>query len=245
MPAGARLECESGAAGEQQGNPNPNVKSYTTFSAFVLGLTVGMFGLLVVQHAMADETTPSFLKKSFVVNSVPAKNGVQPVSATATAMANDEELNVGRSSATMMESMLEPSFSAAFSSSSSSRSACSRRDALARAAAVAAAAIGVPAFAAEATVIKMGSDTNRLIYVPNEATICKGDSVTWVLNKAGPHNVQFTDVPDGVEAEDLGCGLLGEEGQTYTQKFDVAGQYGFVCSPHGGAGMVGEITVKA
>merc|ERR1712137_940166 len=75
---------------------------------------------------------------------------------------------------------------------------------------------------------------------PNEATICKGDSVTWVLNKAGPHNVQFTDVPDGVEAEDLGCGLLGEEGQTYTQKFDVAGQYGFVCSPHGGAGMVGD-----
>merc|ERR1712048_817117 len=139
MPAGARLECESGAAGEQQGNPNPNVKSHATFSAFVLGLTVGVFGLLVVQHAMADETTPSFLKKSFVVNSAPVKNGVQPVSATATAMANDEERNAGRASATMMESMLEPSFSAAFSSSSSSGSACSRRDALARAAAVAAA----------------------------------------------------------------------------------------------------------
>merc|ERR1712048_401264 len=105
MPAGARLECESGAAGEEQGNPNPNVKSHATFSAFVLGLTVGVFGLLVVQHAMADETTPSFLKKSFVVNSVPVKNGVQPISATA--MATDEGVNVERSPATMMATMME------------------------------------------------------------------------------------------------------------------------------------------
>merc|ERR1712217_977624 len=202
MLAGARLECESGAAGEQQGNPNPNVKSYATFSAFVLGLTVGVFGLLVVQHALADETTPSFLKKSFVVNSVPVKNGVQAVSATA--MVTDEGVNVERSPATMMAPMMEsklggePSFSPAFSSASSG-SACSRRDALIRAAGVAAAVIGAPAFAAEPTVIKMGDDKARLVYEPNEATICKGDSVTWINNKGGPHNAQFDEVPDGVE----------------------------------------------
>jgi len=239
MLAEARLECESGAAGEQE-NRNPNVKSYAAFSAFVLGLTVGMFGLLAVQHTMADGTTPSFLKKSFVANSVPVKNGVQPVSATA--MTQDEGLNEGRSTATMMESMLEPSssFSPAFSSSGS---ACSRRNALGRAAAVAAAVIGAPAFAAPAMTIKMGTDGGQLQYVPSEATICKGDSVTWVMNKAGPHNVQFNEVPDGVELE--GSELIGTEGEKFTQKFDVAGDYSYFCSPHGGAGMVGQLTVKA
>merc|ERR1712187_1029313 len=104
-------------------------------------------------------------KKSFVVNSVPVKNGVQAVSATVMAP--------------MMESKLggEPSFSPAFSSASSG-SACSRRDALIRAAGVAAAVIGAPAFAAETKVIKMGTDSGQLQYVPSEATICKGDSVT-------------------------------------------------------------------
>merc|ERR1712048_617927 len=107
--------------------------------------------------------------------------------------------------ATMMESKQggEPSFSPAFSSSSSG-SACSRRDALIRAAGVAAAAIGAPAFAAETTVIKMGTDAGLLQYVPSEATICKGDSVTWVMNKAGPHNVEFNEVPAGVDEETLG-----------------------------------------
>merc|ERR1711972_498459 len=229
------------------GSLNPNVKSYATFSAFVLGLTVGVFGLLVVQHAMADETTPSFLKKSFVVNSAPVKNGVQVVSATA--MANDEGL-VQRSPAAMMEPKLEPSssfssFSPAFSSSGFSGSACSRRNALIRAAGVAAAAIGAPGFAAATTVIKMGDDTARLVYEPNEATICKGDSVTWVNNKGGPHNVQFNEAPDGVEADDLGSELIREDGAKFTQTFNVAGEYSYFCSPHGGAGMVGSLSVKA
>merc|ERR1711948_101766 len=105
--------------------------------------------------------------------------------------------------------------------------------------------IGVPAFAAEPTVIKMGSDSGQLQYVPNESTICKGDSVTWVMNKAGPHNVQFNEVPVGADADSLGCQLLGDEGATYTQKFDVAGDYAYYCTPHGGAGMAGQLTVKA
>merc|ERR1712066_500922 len=128
---------------------------------------------------------------------------------------------------------------------SSSGSACSRRNALIRAAGVAAAVIGAPAFAAEATVIKMGTDAGQLQYVPSEATICKGDSVTWVMNKAGPHNVQFNEVPDGVEADEIGSELIREEGGKFTQKFDVAGEYSYFCSPHGGAGMVGSLSVKA
>merc|ERR1712217_828086 len=177
---------------------------------------------------MAEETTPSFLKKSFVANSVAVKNGVQSVSATA--MTKDEGINVGRSTATMMESMLEPSFSpAAFSSSGS---ACSRRNALGRAAAVAAAVIGAPAFAAPAMTIKMGTDAGQLQYVPSEGTICKGDSVSWVINKAAPHNVQFNEVPDGVDADSLNCAeLMTEEGKGCTRTFTEPGDYAYYCTP--------------
>merc|ERR1719174_3568339 len=87
----------------------------------------------------------------------------------------------------------------------------------------------------------MGADSGQLVFVPDELKICKGDSVTWVNNKAGPHNVVFDedDIPDGVSQESISMDdQLGEEGQTYTKKFDVAGQYGYYYEPHRGPGMV-------
>jgi len=236
---GSRLECESGAAGEQQGDQGRNVKAYAT-SAFVLGMMVGVVGLIAVQHTMAGETTPSVLKNSFTVNTAPVKNGVQPVSGIASA--SQQGVNVGRSSATMVQPVMEPFESPAFPSSDGSL--CSRRDALARAAGVAAAAIGVPAFAAQTPQIKMGSDSGQLVYEPSEVTICTGDSVTWVSNKGAPHNVQFDEIPTGVDAEELSLQDLIAEGETWTQKFTVAGKYSFYCAPHAGAGMLGELTVK-
>lgn len=237
---GSRLECESGAAGEQQGDQGRNVKAYAT-SAFVLGMMVGVFGLVAVQHTMAGETTPSVLKNSFTVNTAPVKNGVQPVSGIASA--SQQGVNVGRSSATMVQPVMEPFESSAFPSSDGSL--CSRRDALARAAGVAAAVIGVPAFAAQTPMVKMGSDDGKLKFEPSSVTICKGDSVTWVLNTAGPHNVQFEEVPAGVDADAISkAELIENEGDTFTQTFTVAGSYTYYCAPHQGAGMVGELTVK-
>merc|ERR1719428_218569 len=120
---------------------------------------VGTFGLLAVQHAVAGDV--GFLKNSFAVNAAPVKNGVQSLSG----VANQQGTNVGRSWATMTDSMVEPSFSSALASSDGS--ACSRRNALAAAAGVAAAAIGAPKFVLAAPVIKMGTDSGQLVFEPS------------------------------------------------------------------------------
>jgi plastocyanin len=127
---------------------------------------------------------------------------------------------------------------------------CSRRNALMKAAAAAAGMAGVlpPAFAAATQTVKMGSDSGQLVFQPDDVTICKGDSVTWVNNKAGPHNAVFQEVPAGVEAESVGMesgALLQDDGAKFTAKFDVAGTYEYICEPHGGGGMKGTVTVKA
>jgi len=127
---------------------------------------------------------------------------------------------------------------------------CTRRRAMARAAGLAAgltmAAVNAPAFAAETKTVKMGSDNGQLVFVPDEIKICKGDSVTWVNNKGGPHNVVFDEdaIPSGVSQESISMDdQLGDEGATFTKKFDTAGEYKYYCEPHRGAGMNGAMTV--
>ena len=71
-------------------------------------------------------------------------------------------------------------------------------------------------------------------------------SLRRVINKAGPHNVVFDEeaVPAGVKVEDISMdGQIGEEGDTYVQKFDVAGKYAYFCEPHRSAGMNGNLEV--
>merc|ERR1712061_478064 len=123
-----------------------------------------------------------------------------------------------------------------------SDSMCTRRHAMARAAGLAAglalSAVNAPGYAAETKMVKMGSDTGQLVFVPDEIKICKGDSVTWVNNKGGPHNVVFDEdaVPSGVKVESISMDdQLGEEGETFTKKFDTPGSYGYFCEPHRGA----------
>merc|ERR1719311_290177 len=113
---------------------------------------------------------------------------------------------------------------------------CTRRRAMSRAAGLAAGLalshVNTPAFAAETKTVKMGADSGRLVFVPDELKICKGDTVTWVNNKAGPHNVVFDEenVPGGVNVESISMdGQLGEEGETFSKKFDTPGTYGYYC----------------
>jgi len=127
---------------------------------------------------------------------------------------------------------------------------CTRRGAMAKAAAIAGGASAVaaskPAMAAETKEVLMGSDSGLLAFVPQKTTICKGDSVKWINNKGGPHNVVFDedDIPGGVDQEAISMDeQLGEEGDTYVKKFDTAGTYGYYCEPHRGAGMNGALTV--
>merc|ERR1719161_1393225 len=132
-----------------------------------------------------------------------------------------------------------------------SDSMCTRRSAMARAAGLAAglslAAVNAPGFAAETKMVKMGSDTGQLFFLPDEIKICKGDTVTWTNNKGGPHNVVFDEdaIPDGVSVESISMdGQLGEEGATFSKKFDTAGTYGYFCEPHRGAGMTATLVVS-
>merc|ERR1719198_2712275 len=132
-----------------------------------------------------------------------------------------------------------------------SDSMCTRRHAMARAAGLAAglalSTVNSPGYAAETKSVKMGSDSGQLVFVPDEIKICKGDSVTWVNNKGGPHNVVFDEeaIPSGVDAEKISMeDQLGDEGATYTVKLDTAGSYGYYCEPHAGAGMKATVVVE-
>jgi len=133
-----------------------------------------------------------------------------------------------------------------------SDSMCTRRHAMARAAGLAAgmalATVNAPGYAAETKTVKMGSDSGQLVFVPDELKICKGDSVTWVNNKGGPHNVVFDEeaIPGGVSVESISMNdgeQLGDEGATFTKKFETAGDYKYFCEPHRGAGMNAALTV--
>jgi plastocyanin len=133
----------------------------------------------------------------------------------------------------------------------SSDNMCTRRNAMARAAGLAAglalATVNAPGFAAETKTVKMGSDSGQLVFVPDEIKICKGDTVTWVNNKGGPHNVVFDEdaIPDGVDQASISMidEQLGDEGATFSKKFDTAGSYAYYCEPHRGAGMNANLIV--
>ena len=89
--------------------------------------------------------------------------------------------------------------------------------------------------------------SGSLAFDPPTVTIAKGESVTWVNNVGFPHNIVFDEdaVPSGVNAEALGHEeYLNAPGEKHTVKFDTAGEYGYYCEPHQGAGMVGKVIVQ-
>lgn len=95
--------------------------------------------------------------------------------------------------------------------------------------------------------VKMGSDNGLLQFIPSELTIKSGDTVKWVNNKVGPHNVVFDDakVPGGVAAKALSHDqLLFSPGESFETTFKEAGEYDYFCQPHRGAGMTGKIIVE-
>jgi len=128
---------------------------------------------------------------------------------------------------------------------------CTRRNAMAKAAGLAAglsmAAVSAPAYAAQTVEVKMGADSGLLVFEPARVTVCKGDTVKWVNNKAGPHNVVFDEdaIPDGVDQEKISMDdQLGEPGDTFEMSFDTAGTYAYYCEPHRGAGMQATLVVQ-
>ena len=95
--------------------------------------------------------------------------------------------------------------------------------------------LAASAYAAE---IQMGSG-GMLVFEPCELTISVGDTVTFVNNELPPHNVMFTDHEE-LSHNDLAF----MPGETFEVTFHEAGDYGFQCDPHAGAGMKGVIHVQ-
>ena len=85
-----------------------------------------------------------------------------------------------------------------------------------------------------------------LQFQPNSVTAAPGDTIVW-NNAAGlPHNIVFEDSSkfDSASMETLGK-LQGKGQVELTLPKDLpAGEYGYFCTPHRGAGMVGKIVVQ-
>jgi len=248
----APLECESTTL---QPYPSPRRNFKAAGSLFGLGMIAGMVGLAAAEHfdllgssidsgSFAGPDASSAVTSFSVIpagRTRSATNLLAPAAPAAVAQ-NKHAPRIG----TDVEMLQYPQEDGA---GPAAYTPCGRRNALLKAAAAAAALAGMslPAMAATTLQVKMGSDNGQLIFVPADIKVCLGDTVKWTNNKAGPHNVIFQDVPAGVDAEKLGMDdeLLQEEGQTWSQTFKTAGKYTYICSPHGGAGMNGEIEVAA
>jgi len=119
---------------------------------------------------------------------------------------------------------------------------------------VLAAAVAVTAVASQASakeiVVKMGADSGVLNFVPAKFDAAPGDTIKWILNKAGPHNAVFDSAKsaDGAVATGLSQKkLLVKTGDSYVStipKTAKLGTYSFNCVPHKAAGMVGVLTIK-
>merc|ERR1719387_415158 len=95
--------------------------------------------------------------------------------------------------------------------------------------------------------IKLGSDSGGLVFVPSEITGKSGEAIKFMNNAGFPHNIVFDEdaVPEGVDVSKIGQEeYLNAPGESYELKLSKAGEYGYYCQPHQGAGMKGKIIVQ-
>jgi len=90
---------------------------------------------------------------------------------------------------------------------------------------------------------------------PEEYTVSVGDTVTWYFAASG-HNVSAipedsdeVSIPDDAEpfasyGEDESMTKTEPADTTYEHTFEVPGTYTYVCIPHVGVGMIGDIVVE-
>ena len=91
----------------------------------------------------------------------------------------------------------------------------------------------VAAAAAPANAVKV--EVAKMKYVPANLEVEEGSVVVWTNHDALPHNVQIGDPFDIV-------GDMLRAGQSMAIKFNTAGDYSYICTPH--PFMKGKITVK-
>lgn len=94
--------------------------------------------------------------------------------------------------------------------------------------------------------------TEKMAFVPAALTIKVGQTVTWRNTSAFVHTATddpakavdpaHANLPEGTDPWDSGP-LQG--GQSWSHRFDAAGEYRYFCLPHELGGMVATITVEA
>ncbi|XP_047329185.1 plastocyanin-like [Impatiens glandulifera] len=117
------------------------------------------------------------------------------------------------------------------------------------AAVFATAASAILAANAMALDVNLGGDDGSLVFEPSTFSVSSGDTIVFKNNKGFPHNIVFDEdeVPGGVDVAKISMSeedLLNAPGETYSVTLTAKGTYGFYCSPHQGAGMVGKVTVN-
>lgn len=80
------------------------------------------------------------------------------------------------------------------------------------------------------------------VFDPESVEIDVGDTVEFVWEGAG-HNIIVTEQPDGADWN--GVESTHGVGHSHSHTFGVEGRYAFVCAPHEGQGMDGEVLVGA
>ena len=80
-------------------------------------------------------------------------------------------------------------------------------------------------------------------FEPKSFTLAAGETVTWEW-AAGGHNVAVDSAPDGSDwTGTSGSGTFGS-GHSYSETFEVTGEYSYYCAPHRSRGMTGSFTVS-
>src|SRR5438105_12187893 len=96
-----------------------------------------------------------------------------------------------------------------------------------------------PASAGSAPVtVMVGSD--GFSFSPESVTIQRGDTVKWTWSASGHSSTAGT---PGVPSWFWDSGILNQ-GATFSHTFNVVGSFPYYCTPHGGCGMIGTVTVS-
>lgn len=89
----------------------------------------------------------------------------------------------------------------------------------------------------ETVIVGPGGDN---VYEPETLQIDPGTTVEFIW-ESDNHNVNPTEQPD--DADWAGHEPLEDDGFEFSSTFEVEGEYEYVCDPHIGVGMIGEIIV--
>ena len=84
-------------------------------------------------------------------------------------------------------------------------------------------------------------EVGAVVFAPEQLHIMIGDTVEWINDNSGIHNVNGTQVTYPTNPESFGNDT--GENWTYSYVFNTGGIYDYRCDVHASQGMVGQIAV--